>query len=289
MKALDMSPPPKDSSGKATSSEVAPSVQVVPAPKKKKRAHVSFRHIDLEEFKVRHGTEHFEVRFYNQGDDLTYDMIKSYKYDSQHLLTTVGAFEAGLMLPLYKWGDSFYYDVVDHREGSTSHTHCRSVVQLSENYLRTLRECYLRSKGETTMKCYTPDPEEKSWYTPENFNASFGDYVNNRNRKRWSVGVRTMMTPHGEVLLLSEVSDSKLRFVLGTEKTNKPELYSLKERLRRDHDYEWHATPLEFIVPWAHGWIPGEHGWRPTAQTKPRDGAPSRYGDFCPWVLNFSV
>lgn len=110
------------------------------------------------------------------------------------------------------------------------------------------------------MKCYEPNPEEKSWYTPANFNLSFGDYVNGRNRKRWSVGLRTMASYHGEIRILSEVSDSKLRFVPGTEKTGKPESFPSLERLRRDHDYEWHATPLEVIGPWAHGWTHLEHG-----------------------------
>ena len=40
--------------------------------------------------------------------------------------------------------------------------------------------------------------------------------------------------------------------------------------------------------PWAYGWIPGPRGWRPTESSKPRESPPARYGDFCPWRLNFA-
>lgn len=136
------------------------------------------------------------------------------------------------------------------------------------------------------MTCYEPNLEERSWYTPKNFNASFGDYINGGNRKPWSVGLRMMAAPRGEIRLLSEVSDTKLHFVPSTENNVKPELFPSKEHLRCEHDYEWHATPIEIIGPWAHGWIPGEHGWQLTAQSKVLDGAPARYGNFFPWELN---
>ncbi|XP_026397028.1 proline-rich receptor-like protein kinase PERK9 [Papaver somniferum] len=62
---------------------------------------VTFKHVDLEAFKKKHGLEAFDVKFFAQDDDLTYHMIVNYKYDEFHLLTTMGAFEAGLMLLLY--------------------------------------------------------------------------------------------------------------------------------------------------------------------------------------------
>ncbi|XP_026435892.1 uncharacterized protein LOC113333683 [Papaver somniferum] len=258
-------------------------IQSISVGKKK----VTFKHVDLEVFKKKHCLEFFDVKFFAPDDDLSYDMIVNYKYDEFHLLTTIGAFEAGLMLPLYKSGDSFYYDVLADREGSTDNTHCRSVVQLSGNYLRTLRECYLRSHGETTMTCYTPDLAERDMYTPANFNASFGNYVNSRNRNPWSAGLRSIHASRGEVHLLSEVSDSKLRYVPGTEGTSQQKLFPNCEKLKRDHDYEWHVTVIEVLGPWAYDWVPGPRGWRPTAASQPRDSAPARYGDFCPWRLNF--
>ncbi|XP_026378018.1 uncharacterized protein DKFZp434B061-like [Papaver somniferum] len=97
-KASDMSPPKRPSSDKDDESDVAPVIRSVSVGKKK----VTFKHIDLEAFKLKHELEAFDVKFYAPDDDLTYDLIKNYKYDDFHLLTTVGAFEAGLMLPLYK-------------------------------------------------------------------------------------------------------------------------------------------------------------------------------------------
>lgn len=155
-KGSDMSPPKtkKPSLSKPTSSDVAPVIRSVLVSKKK----VTFKHVDLEELMVKHELEAVEVRFYAPDDDFSYDMISNYKYDEFHLLTTVGAFKAGLMLPLYKSGDSFYYDALSSCEGSTHNTHCLSVVQWSGNYLRTRKECYLRSKGETMMTCYVTNP-----------------------------------------------------------------------------------------------------------------------------------
>lgn len=131
------------SSGPAEEDEAAPLIRSVSVSKKK----VTFKHIDLEIFKEKHELQAFEVHFYAPEDDITYELISRYEFDEFHLLTTVGAFEVGLMLPLYKSGDSFYYDVLASREGSSTNTHSRSVSQLSGNYLRALRECYLRSKG----------------------------------------------------------------------------------------------------------------------------------------------
>ncbi|XP_026395982.1 vegetative cell wall protein gp1-like [Papaver somniferum] len=99
-----MSPPNRPSADKADDSDAATVIRSVSVGKKK----VTFKHIDLEVFKVKHEIEDFDIKFYAPDDDLTYDLSKNYKYDDFHLLTTVGAFEAGLILPLYKSGDSFY-------------------------------------------------------------------------------------------------------------------------------------------------------------------------------------
>lgn len=222
------------SSDPAEQNEVAPVIRSVSVSKKK----VTFKHIDLEVFKEKHELQAFEVRFYAPEDDITYELLSKYQFDEFHLLTTVGAFEAGLMLPLYKSDDSFYYDVLAGREGSSTNTHSRSVSQLSGNYLRALKECYLRSKGQTTMTCYVPNPAEREWYTPENFNNSFGDYVNSRNRKPWSVSLRNLAAPRGEIRLLSEVNDAKLKYVPGTEGSSQRKLFPARERIKRDHDYE---------------------------------------------------
>lgn len=138
------------------------------------------------------------------------------------------------------------------------------------------------------MTCYVPNPMEKEWYTPENFNNSFGDYVNSRNRKPWSVSLRNLPAPRGEIRMLNEVSDAKLKYVPGTEASSRRKLFPARERIKRDHDYEWHATVIEIVGPWAYGWIPGPRGWRPTENSKPRESPPVRYGDFCPWRLNFA-
>lgn len=111
------------SSGPAEEDEVAPLIRSVSVSRKK----VTFKHIDLEIFKEKHELQAFGVRFYAPEDDITYELISKYEFDEFHLLTTVGAFEAGLMLPLYKSGDSFYYDVLASREGSSTNTHSRSV------------------------------------------------------------------------------------------------------------------------------------------------------------------
>ncbi|XP_026399199.1 leucine-rich repeat extensin-like protein 5 [Papaver somniferum] len=95
-KASDMSPPKKPSSDPADDSDASPVIQSVAVGKKK----VTFKHIDLAAFKGKHELDAFEVRFYAPDGDLTYDLISKYKYDEFHLLTTVWAFEAGLMLPL---------------------------------------------------------------------------------------------------------------------------------------------------------------------------------------------
>ncbi|XP_026378669.1 extensin-like [Papaver somniferum] len=108
--ASDMSPLKRPSSDKADDSNAAPVIRSVSVGKKK----VTFKHIDLEVFKVKHELKSFYVKFYAPDDDLTHDLIKNYKFDDFHLLTTVGAFEAGLMFPLYKLGGSFYYDVLAH-------------------------------------------------------------------------------------------------------------------------------------------------------------------------------
>ncbi|RZC73409.1 hypothetical protein C5167_048888 [Papaver somniferum] len=83
--------------------DISQEIRSVAAGEKK----VTFKHIDLEVFKEKHGLQLFDVRFYAADDDITYEMISTYRFDEFHLLTTVGAFEASLMLPLYKSGDSF--------------------------------------------------------------------------------------------------------------------------------------------------------------------------------------
>lgn len=137
------------------------------------------------------------------------------------------------------------------------------------------------------MTLYVPNPEEREWYTPENFNKSFGDYVNSRNRKPWSVSLRNIAAPRGEIRLLSEVSGAKVKYVPGTENSTNKLVFPTRERIKRDHDYEWHATVIEVVGPWAWGWVPGPQGWRPTADSQIRAAPPARYGNFRPWHLNF--
>ncbi|XP_026452510.1 proline-rich protein 36-like [Papaver somniferum] len=122
-KGSDLSPPKANNPllNDPDDSDVVPMIRSISVGKKK----VTFKHVDLEAFKKKHGLEAFDVKFFSLYGDLTYDMIVNYKYDEFHLLTTMGAFEAGLMLPLYRSGDSFYYDVLADREGSTRNTHCR--------------------------------------------------------------------------------------------------------------------------------------------------------------------
>lgn len=137
------------------------------------------------------------------------------------------------------------------------------------------------------MTKYIPNPEQRSWYTPDNFNFTYHDFISSAVHKKWSVGPsRRKMCIKRDFekrfrLLLSEVDKANISWVPGTEDDVNPIPFPRNEMVRDDHEFKWHRSVIEIVGPWC--W-----GWSPVNPEKVRESGPTRYGDYTPWLLNFS-